>query len=102
MKKALLVLVVVIGIVFVLAGTSFAEKGGQGKGSSVSKAVHQAQSEGLKGKDIAGAAHEAIEERKEGKEEDMEEKKEEKGEKHKEKHSKRHKNHKGKKDIEKN
>lgn len=98
MGRMMISVFIVLVVVVVMAGGAFAEgpgKGqrkGQGKetGSVVSQAVHKAQAEGLKGKDIASAAHKAIEERKaEREKEDLEIK-----EKMKEKHPKLHKGHK--------
>lgn len=66
-------------VVVFAAGISFAKGPGTGRtrgpgkdtGSAVSQAVHKAQAESLKGRDIAEAAHKAIGERKEGRQEDI-------------------------------
>ena len=62
--KRLVVIIFATVFALIFATYSYA-KSGEGKGSATSQAVHQAQSEGLKGKEVAGAAHEAIEEKKE-------------------------------------
>ena len=53
----------------VVSNTGEVSKGfsGASKGSEASQAAHAAQSEGLKGKDLAGKVHEAIDTRKENK-----------------------------------
>jgi len=79
--KTFMQAVLILASIFCLAvSISYANKGGKDKGSPVSKAAHEAQSQGLKGQELAGKVHEAIEQRKEGREE---ERGEEKGKKHK-------------------
>ena len=49
----------------VITGISFAKDAEKEAGSTVSQAAHTAKSEGLKGKELAGKVHEAIDARKE-------------------------------------
>ena len=72
MKKYLLVLAFVMCFSLMASTPSFAEEKGVSSestpketGNVVSKAVHEAQAEGLKGQELAGRAHQAIQERKE-------------------------------------
>jgi len=71
MKKFLLVLSLVICFILIASNYSFAEEKGTSAekapketGSVVSKTVHEAQEEGLKGTELAEKAHQAIQERK--------------------------------------
>jgi len=67
MRKIVLVFIAAVFLSVIIAGSSFAKGAEKEVGSTVSQAAHTAKSEGLKGKDLAGKVHEAIDVRKENK-----------------------------------